>query len=171
MKNMKNVTEYTGVFIALGIIILLGLYIWLAQVFDWPEFSFDVAEPEARLEEYVISDRAEIFSVSGGSSGHFKEVIFDPYIVLPPTETQHIVVTLKNPDEIKDFKIKLEDEIGTYEQSFCVYKEMVGKTSYIIKWDPQGLIYSKYYPIEVYYTTHADEVNSMGLYWHSEFIE
>ena len=161
-------------------IILLGLVSWLAEegiwyIFEAPENSAEYQPCETTeqgLAIYEPSDRAEIYSVSGGGADLFKEVIFDPRILTPPTEEQLIVVTLKEPDEpdkIKNFTIILEDEQGTYQKEFQRFLELEGMASYIIKWTPEEIIASKYYPVIFEYETIAGETNFMKLFWHSKF--
>jgi len=123
---------------------------------------------ELREKEYEPSDRAEIYSISGGESGLFKEVIFDPYILTSSSEKQFIVVTLKDLDKIKNFTIILENEKGNYKKKFRQFSETEGMVTYIVNWTPKEIISSKYYPVIFEYTTIEAETNSMKLFWHSK---
>ena len=166
--------DYSIFIIALCLLILFGLIFWLAEegiwgIFEVPDKYESCQIIEEDFSDYEPSDRAEIYSVSGGEADLFKEVIFDPHILTPPTEEQFIVVTLKEPDKIEGFTVVLEDEKGTYRKNFYRFLELDGMASYIIKWTPKEIIASKYYPVIFEYETFEGETNFMKLFWHSEF--
>jgi len=142
---------YLLIAIALCLVILSSFIIWAL-----------------REKQYNPSDRAEIYSISGGESGLFKEVIFDPYILTSSSEKQFIVVMLKDLDKIKNFSVILEDEEGTYKKKFRQFSEIEGIVTYIVNWTPKEIISSKYYPVIFEYITIKGETNSMKLFWHSK---
>jgi len=153
--------------IALSIIIILaGLTFWttreqggLSQIND---------DSEADFSNYQISDRGEIFSVSGGDDCLYKEVIFDPYI-MDGAEEQFLVVTLKEPDKIRLITAKTKDEQGNSTLFLKRSLELEGMASFIAKWKPEEVISSKYYPIEFEYETIDGRTDSMTLQWHTKF--
>jgi len=166
--------DYSIFIISLCLIILFGLIFWLAEEGIWSIFEIPgkyqpCQTAQEDFSDYEPSDRAEIYSVSGGEADLFKEVIFDPHILTPPTEEQFIVVTLKEPDKVENFTAVLEDEKGTYKKDFYRFLELDGMASYIIKWTPEQIIASKYYPVIFEYKTIEGETNFMKLFWHSKF--
>ena len=173
-SEIDNRLNYSIIIITLCLIILFGLVSWLAEegiwnIFEIPAKYQSCETTEDNFVNYEISDRAEIYSVSGGEEDLFKEVIFDPHILTPPTEEQFIVVTLKQPDKIESFTIVLEDEKGIYTKDFYRFLELDGMASYIIKWTPEEIIASKYYSVIFEYKTIEGETNFMKLFWHSKF--
>jgi len=166
--------DYSIIVITLCLIILFGLVAWLAEegvwnIFEVPEKYQSFETERENFSDYEPSDRAEIYSVSGGEADLFKEVIFDPHILIPPTEKQFIVVTLKEPDKIESFTVLLEDEKGIYKKDFYRFLELDEMASYIIKWTPEEIIASKYYPVIFEYETVGGKTKSMKLFWHSKF--
>jgi hypothetical protein len=140
------------------ILVLVGILVWR-----------NLPVKDNTDKKIELSDRTEIFSVSGAEADNFLEVIFDPFEV-EEGERQKIIVTLKNPGEIQSFKAILKDEDNIQEKEFkqVLLQKERNQASYQIIWQPQRLVSAKSYPVEFEYLTKSGEKNEMTLFWHTE---